>query len=73
MKIQQALAYLDAVADHKRCVPFHRFHGGVGRTAQAKEFGKTQGRWPAKSVKFVRDLVVNAKSNAEVERVAVSC
>lgn len=41
--------------------------GGVGRTAQAKNrHSNGQGRWPAKSAKFILDLLKNAESNAEV-------
>jgi large subunit ribosomal protein L17e len=64
MKLKDAYKYLKAVEEHKRCIPFRRFKGGVGRTAQAKEFGVTQGRWPVKSVKFVLDLLKNAEANA---------
>jgi large subunit ribosomal protein L17e len=71
MKLKKALAYLEAVKEHKRCIPFRRFNGGVGRTAQAKEFGTTQGRWPVKSVKFVMDLLKNAESNAEAKQLDV--
>lgn len=66
MKLKQALTYLAAVKDHKRAIPFRRFNGGIGRTAQAKEFGMTMARWPVKSVEFVTDLLKNAESNAEV-------
>lgn len=66
MKLKQALTYLSAVKDHKRAIPFRRFNGGIGRTAQAKEFGMTMARWPVKSVEFVTDLLKNAESNAEV-------
>ena len=53
--------------DRKRCVPFHRYSGGVGRTGQAKNEGSStgQGRWPVKSVEFVQGLLRNAESNAE--------
>ena len=49
-------------------IPFHRFCGGVGRTAQAKQEGSTtgQGRWPKKSCEFLLGLLKNAESNAEV-------
>ena len=67
MKLDKALAYLADVKDQKQCIPFRRFRGGVGRTAQAKVFGVTQGRWPVKSVEFVVGLLENAKSNAEVK------
>ncbi|KAK8281956.1 hypothetical protein V6Z11_D09G277000 [Gossypium hirsutum] len=49
-------------------IPFRRFCGGVGRTAQAKNrLSNGQGRWPVKSAKFILDLLKNAESNAEVK------
>ncbi len=64
----EAKSFLEAVMDKKRCVVFRRFCGGVGRTAQAKAEGSTngQGRWPMKSCKHLLDLLKNAESNAEV-------
>ncbi|KAL1916536.1 60S ribosomal protein uL22 [Calcarisporiella thermophila] len=67
MNLKKALTYLAAVKDHKRAIPFRRFNGGVGRTAQAKEFGTTQGRWPVKSCEFVEGLLKNVESNAEAK------
>jgi large subunit ribosomal protein L17e len=67
LTLAKAKAYLQAVKDHKRCVPFTRFHGGVGRTGQAKEFGWTMGRWPIKSVELVESLIENAAANAEAK------
>merc|ERR1719263_1991919 len=69
MTLPGAKKYLEAVLDHKRCIPFRRFCGGVGRTAQAKNEGSTngQGRWPKKSVEVVLDLLRNAESNAETK------
>ena len=46
-------------------MPFQRFNGGIGRTAQAKEFKLTQGRWPEKSLKYLLSLLDNLQSNAE--------
>lgn len=43
MKLTKAYAYLEAVLDHDRVIPFRRFSGGVGRASQAKEFKATQG------------------------------
>lgn len=43
MPVEKALSYLTDVQEHKQCVPFRRFNGGVGRTAQAKAFKATQG------------------------------
>ncbi|KAI8055999.1 50S ribosomal protein L22 [Syncephalis plumigaleata] len=65
MKLQKAIGYLNDVQEHKQAVPFRRFNGGVGRCAQVKAFKATQGRWPAKSAKFLLDLLQNAKANAE--------
>ncbi|KAJ3566037.1 hypothetical protein NP233_g7260 [Leucocoprinus birnbaumii] len=45
MKLTKAYTYLSDVKDHNRVIPFRRFSGGVGRTAQAKEFKTTQGAW----------------------------
>jgi len=67
LKLKKALAYLNNVKQHKECIPFRRFKGGVGRTAQASVFGVTQGRWPLKSVNFVLDLLKNAQANAETK------
>lgn len=73
MSLNKAKAYLEAVIDHKRCIPFLRFNGGVGRTAQAKNEGNTigQGRWPKKSCEFILGLLKNAESNAELKGLEV--
>jgi hypothetical protein len=65
--LAKAKKFLEDVLAHKRVIPFHRFCGGVGRTAQAKNEGSTtaQGRWPAKSCEFLLGLLKNAESNAE--------
>ncbi|GMG56032.1 unnamed protein product [Ambrosiozyma monospora] len=64
--LQKAKIYLEQVLDHQRAIPFRRFNSSIGRTPQGKEFGVTKARWPAKSVKFIQGLLVNAESNAEV-------
>merc|ERR1712080_172696 len=46
-------------------IPFRRFMGGVGRHAQVKVHGTSQGRWPKKSAEFLLHLLKNAESNAE--------
>uniref|UniRef100_A0A8D1CMY9 Large ribosomal subunit protein uL22 n=1 Tax=Sus scrofa TaxID=9823 RepID=A0A8D1CMY9_PIG len=51
----------------KQCVPFCRYSGGVGRYAQAKQWGWTQGRWPKKSADFLLHVLKNAESNAELK------
>ncbi|KAH8923616.1 ribosomal protein L22 [Atractiella rhizophila] len=66
MRVSKAITYLEDVIEHKQCVPFRRHNGGVGRTAQAKAFKATQGRWPVKSAKFLLGLIKNAAANAVV-------
>lgn len=65
MPLRRAQRFLKSVVEKKECVPFRRFNGGVGRCAQAKQWGTTQGRWPKKSADFLLQLLKNAESNAE--------
>ncbi|XP_033716321.2 large ribosomal subunit protein uL22-like, partial [Tursiops truncatus] len=65
--IRKATKYLKDVTLKKPCVPFRRYNGGVGRCAQAKQWGWTQGRWPKKSVEFLLHMLKNAESNAELK------
>uniref|UniRef100_A0A8P0SXW3 Large ribosomal subunit protein uL22 n=1 Tax=Canis lupus familiaris TaxID=9615 RepID=A0A8P0SXW3_CANLF len=51
----------------KQCVPFRRYNGGVGRCAQAKQWGWTQSQWPKKSAEFLLHMLKNAESNAELK------
>lgn len=68
LPLAKAKAYLEDVLAHKQAIPFRRFCGGVGRTAQAKSrHSNGQGRWPVKSVQFLLQLLKNAESNAEVK------
>ncbi|KDE07506.1 60S ribosomal protein L17 [Microbotryum lychnidis-dioicae p1A1 Lamole] len=71
-ELANAITYLEDVQAHKQCVPFRRHNGAVGRTAQAKQFGVVQGRWPIKSAKFLLGLLKNAQSNAEVNGLDVN-
>lgn len=59
MTLQKAKQYLNDVLAHKRCIPYTKHYGGIGRTGQASEFGKTVGRWPEKSVRIVQGLLQN--------------
>merc|ERR1719375_739522 len=65
MNLQSAKAYLEDVCEKKQCIPFRRYTGCIGRTAQAKAFKMSQGRWPVKSCKIMLGLLKNAESNAE--------
>merc|ERR1719461_2205642 len=60
---------MKAVVEGERCIPFKRFCGGVGRTAQTKEFKSptSKGRWPEKSCRILLGMLKNAESNAEVK------
>ncbi|PFH32563.1 ribosomal protein RPL17 [Besnoitia besnoiti] len=71
MKLSAAKQFLEDVLERKRCIPFRKFTGCIGRKAQAKEFKHTQGRWPVKSCKIVLDLLRNAESNAEMKNLDV--
>ncbi len=74
MELNKAKKYLEDVLAHKRVIPFHRFCGGVGRTAQAKNEGQTtaQGRWPKKSATILLGLLKHAEVNAEVRDISSS-
>merc|ERR1712212_117111 len=65
MPLHRATRYLKNVIVQKEIIPFRRFMGGVGRHAQAKVHGTSQGRWPKKSAEFLLHLLKNAESNAE--------
>ncbi|XP_031634958.1 60S ribosomal protein L17-like [Contarinia nasturtii] len=65
MPLRRAQRFLKNVVDKKECVPYRNFNGGVGRCAQAKQWGTTQGRWPKKSADFLLQLLKNAESNSE--------
>ena len=67
LTIAKAKQYLKDVLAHRRCVPFTKHYGGIGRTGQAAEFGKTLGRWPEKSVKIILGLVNNIEANANAK------
>lgn len=43
MELAKAKRYLEDVIDHKRAIPFRRFCGGVGRTAQVGASGHANG------------------------------
>merc|ERR1712007_192289 len=65
MPLNRATTYLKNVIAQKEIIPFRRLMGGVGRHAQAKVHGTSQGRWPKKSAEFLLHLLKNAESNAE--------
>ncbi|CAO2161225.1 unnamed protein product [Urochloa humidicola] len=68
LPLVKAKRYLEDVMAHKQAIPFRRYCGGVGRTAQAKSrHSNGQGRWPVKSARFILDLLKNAESNADVK------
>eukprot|EP00397_Hematodinium_sp_SG-2012_P067462 GEMP01104753.1.p1 GENE.GEMP01104753.1~~GEMP01104753.1.p1 ORF type:complete len:198 (+),score=45.75 GEMP01104753.1:47-595(+) len=71
MPLQKAKTYLEAVVEKKRCIPYRVYNFHCGRTAQAKEFKLSQGRWPAKSLKYVINLLQNAEANAEFKNLNV--
>ena len=46
MDVAKAVKYLNNVLEHKQAIPFRRFKGSIGRTAQGKEFGTDLGTFP---------------------------
>ena len=67
LKLKKAIRYIEDVLEHKRCIPFKKHTGCIGRTAQAKAFGYSQGRWPEKPARHVHMLLKNLQSNAEAK------
>ncbi|OWK09080.1 hypothetical protein Celaphus_00015123 [Cervus elaphus hippelaphus] len=67
MHIQKTTKYLKDVTLKKQCVPFRHYNGGVGRCAQAKQWGWMQGRWHKKSAEFLQHVLKNAESNVELK------
>merc|ERR1719199_2004430 len=75
LQLQAAKQYLEDVLEHKRAVPFRPFCGGVGRTAQAKNEGSTNGqaRWPTKSCEFLLGLLNNAEvKGLDIDSLAIT-
>lgn len=70
--ITAAIKYLNDVLAKKRCVPMKKYNGGVRRTAQAKEFGVLQGRWPEKSATNVLPMLKNMISTATAKGLDVA-
>ncbi|KAL2111821.1 hypothetical protein VUR80DRAFT_9209 [Thermomyces stellatus] len=66
-KLQRAIAFLNNVTEKKEAVPFRRFAGSIGRTAQGKQWGVTRARWPVKSAEHLLTLLRNAESNADAK------
>jgi len=63
LRLKKAITYLDNVLEHKAIIGFRKF--SVSRHAQCKVQGTATGKWPEKSVKAVRELLLNLKANAE--------
>merc|ERR1719473_2555891 len=68
MNLPRAKQYLADVIAHKDVIPFRVHTGGIGRNAQTKRHGTTQGRWPQKSCRVVLDLLTNAEANANDDK-----
>ena len=53
----KAAEYLKGVTLQKQCVPFRCHNGAVGRRAQARQKGPTQGWWLKKSAEFLLHML----------------
>ncbi len=65
MRIKKAISYLEDVLEHKQIIGFRKHL--AQRHAQCKMVGTNTGRWPEKSVKAVRQLLLNLKANCETK------
>ena len=72
MKVTRAQAYLRNVIAKREIVPMRVHNGHVGRKAQCKGHHCSVGRWPAKSAKFVLELLKNAIDNAKAKGLNVN-
>ena len=71
MHIWKATKYLKEVTLKKQCVTFHHYNGGVGRCAQAKQWGWMQSGRPKKSTEFLLHVCKNSENNAELKGLGV--
>jgi large subunit ribosomal protein L17e len=66
LKLNKAIKYLEHCLDHTEIIPFNRYGGA--RHAQVKVHKTTTlGRWPEKSIKAVREMIINLRANAETK------
>lgn len=65
MHIKKALAFLDRVLEHKAIIGFRKYY--AQNHAQCKDSNAHTGRWPEKSVKAVKQLLLNLKANCETK------
>ncbi|EPR79917.1 60S ribosomal protein L17 [Spraguea lophii 42_110] len=72
MELNKAIAYLNDVLRFKKCIPVFRFAKKCGRTPQAKEFGTDKGKWPVKSVAFVKKMLEDLLVEAEKKGLGTS-
>ncbi|XP_033290409.1 60S ribosomal protein L17-like [Orcinus orca] len=71
MLIRKATKCLKDVTLKRQRVPFRHYNGGVGRCAQAKQWGWMQGPWPRRSAEFSLHMLKNAESDAELKGLGV--
>ena len=65
LRIKKAIQYMENVIEHKAIIGFRKFT--VSRHAQCKIQKQSTGRWPEKSAKAVRELLLNLKANLEIK------
>jgi large subunit ribosomal protein L17e len=65
MHLKKAITYMDHVLEHTEIIGFRKHLGQ--RHAQCKAVGTNTGRWPEKSVKAIRELLLNLKANCETK------
>lgn len=67
MNVDEVLNFLEEVIMGKRAVRFHRHNKKMGHR---RELGGKKGRYPKKAAKIVKDVLLNALSNARYKNMA---
>jgi large subunit ribosomal protein L17e len=68
MRLKTAIKYLEDVLDHKQIIGYRKFSAQRHAQCKALKHSANTGRWPEKSVKAVRELLLNLKANCEHAR-----
>jgi large subunit ribosomal protein L17e len=67
LKLNKAVRYLEHCLEHKEIIPFVRYGGARHAQVHAVSKETTLGRWPEKSIKAVREMLINLRANAETK------
>merc|ERR1712008_419275 len=68
MHLNKAVAYLKAVIAKERCIPFNRFSGSIGRTAQTKELKSAESNAEVKGLDVDALVIDHIQVNAAAKQ-----